>query len=83
MQAWTETRYKIVRTLAKKKPSSQWELYDLLADPFEEKDLEKQHPEIVARMAKGFLAWSKSVEADQQKVIKKYYRTKKPRKDSK
>ena len=83
MQAWTETRYKIVRTLAKKKPSSQWELYDLLADPFEEKDLAKQRPEIVARMAKDFLAWAKSVEADQQKVIKKYYRTKKPRKDSK
>ena len=83
MQAWTETRYKIVRTLAKKKPSSQWELYDLLADPFEEKDLAKQRPEIVARMAKDFLAWAKSVEADQQKVIEKYYRTKKPRKDSK
>ena len=83
MQAWTETRYKIVRTLAKKKPSSQWELYDLLADPFEEKDLAKQRPEIVARMAKDFLAWAKSVEADQQKVIEKYYRTKQPRKDSK
>ena len=83
MQAWTETRYKIVRTLDKKKPSSQWELYDLLADPFEEKDLAKQRPEIVARMAKDFLAWAKSVEADQQKVIEKYYRTKQPRKDSK
>ena len=83
MQAWTETRYKIVRTLAKKKPSSQWELYDLLADPFEEKDLAKQRPEIVARMAKDFLAWAKSAEADQQKVIEKYYRTKQPRKDSK
>jgi hypothetical protein len=54
-----------------------------LADSFEEKDLAKQRPEIVARMAKDFLAWAKSVEADQQKVIKKYYRTKKPRKDSK
>ena len=83
MQAWTETRYKIVRTLAKKKPSTQWELYDLLADSFEEKDLAKQRPEIVARMAKDFLAWAKSVEADQQKVIEKYYRTKQPRKDSK
>ena len=77
MQAWTETRYKIVRTLkAKKKPSKQWELYDLLADPFEEKNITKEHSEIVTRMVGDFGAWAKSVEADQKKVIEKYYRKK-------
>ncbi|MDP6722345.1 MAG: sulfatase-like hydrolase/transferase, partial [Pirellulaceae bacterium] len=74
MEAWTETRYKIVRTIkAKRNPSSKWELYDLLADPFEENDLASTHPEIVERLANDFLAWAKSAEADEQKVIKKYH----------
>ena len=74
MQAWTENRFKIVRTIkAKKNPSSKWELYDLLADPFEQNDLASQHPQIVDRMASDFAKWAKSVESDQQKVIEKYY----------
>jgi arylsulfatase A-like enzyme len=76
MQAWTKTRYKIIRPVAKKKASSQWELYDLLADPFEEKNLAKQHPEVVERMDKDFSVWAESAETDQQKVIEKYYRKK-------
>ncbi|MDP7442162.1 MAG: arylsulfatase, partial [Verrucomicrobiota bacterium] len=60
----------------KKKASSQWELYDLLADPFEEKNLAKQHPEVVERMDKDFSVWAESAETDQQKVIEKYYRKK-------
>ncbi len=75
MQAWTEEQFKIVRTLkAKKKRSSDWELYDLLADPFEENDLAAARPQIVTRMANDFADWAASVQADQRKVIEKYYR---------
>jgi arylsulfatase A-like enzyme len=76
MQAWTENRYKIVRTIkAKKKPSAQWELYDLIADPFEENDLAPKHPEIVQRMSGDFAKWAESVQADQQEVIAQHYRS--------
>jgi arylsulfatase A-like enzyme len=76
MQAWTEDRYKIVRTIkAKKKPSAQWELYDLIADPFEENGLAPKHPEIVQRMSGDFAKWAESVQADQQKVIAQHYPT--------
>lgn len=81
MQAWTETRYKIVRTVkAKRGSSGAWELYDLLSDPFEENDLASERPEVVARMAKDFSLWASSVQADQQKVVEKYYREKRSRK---
>lgn len=74
MQAWTETRYKIVRTIkAKKNTSNKWELYDLLSDPFEEHDLSEQHPDVVTRMDSDFLTWAQSVESDRQKVVEKYY----------
>jgi arylsulfatase A-like enzyme len=73
MQAWTQKRYKIVRTIkAKKKASAEWELYDLLADPFEENDLAVTHPRIVERMARDFAKWAESVQAGQQKMIAKY-----------
>ena len=39
MQAWVERRYKVIRLASKKHEPKPWELYDLLADPFEEKDL--------------------------------------------
>lgn len=74
MQAWTESRYKIVRTIKSKKNANRnWELYDLLSDPFEEHDLSPQHPEIVARLADDFTTWAKSVESDRKKVVEKYY----------
>jgi arylsulfatase A-like enzyme len=76
MQAWTENQYKIVRTIkAKKSPSSQWELYDLLADPFEENDLAETRLQTVQRMANDFGNWAESTQADQQKTIAKYYRS--------
>jgi arylsulfatase A-like enzyme len=77
MQAWTGNRYKIVRTIkSKRKASAQWELYDLLADPFEENDLAPTHPQIVQRMARDFAKWAESAQADQQKVIAKYSHSK-------
>jgi arylsulfatase A-like enzyme len=73
MEAWTENRYKIVRTIkAKKKASSAWELYDLIDDPFEETDLAPKHVGIVQRMSGDFAKWAKSVQDDQEKVTAKH-----------
>ncbi|MFH5804733.1 sulfatase [Alienimonas sp. DA493] len=51
--AWTEDRYKLIRT----KRNAPWELYDLLADPAEAHDLAASQPERVERMADAFAAW--------------------------
>ena len=78
MEAWTENRYKIVRTVKKKKKASEeWELYDLQSDPFETNDIAKLHPSTVERMALDFDIWARSAQADEQKAIKKYHRRKK------
>jgi arylsulfatase A-like enzyme len=77
MQAWTGNRYKIVRTVkAKKKASRGWELYDLREDPFEENDLAAERPDVVERLGAEFDAWARSAQADQEKVMAKYYRKK-------
>ena len=62
MQAWTGPKYKIVRTIKKKRGGSEgWELYDLIADPWEGRDLGGEHPEIVQRMALEFAAWAQGI----------------------
>jgi arylsulfatase A-like enzyme len=71
--AWTDNRYKLVlsegRRAAKKgakagkaDPAGGPELFDLLADPKEEKNLAADHPEIVQRMTQQLHAWQRSVE---------------------
>ena len=73
MQAWVERRYKVIRVASKKNEPEPWELYDLLSDPFEEKDLAKKRPEVVRRMDQEFTVWAKSAKADEQKVLDKYH----------
>ena len=73
MQAWVERRYKVIRITSKKREPNPWELYDLLTDPFEEKDLADELPEVVRRMDGEFTVWAKSAEADEQKVLDKYH----------
>lgn len=62
--AWTDNRYKLVwgesRRSGRAGPGA--ELYDLLADPNETKDLAARHPEIVQRMTEQLHTWQKSVE---------------------
>ena len=78
MEAWTENRYKIVRAIKKKKKASdEWELYDLQSDPFETDDVAKHHPKTVERMAADFAKWARSAQADEQRVIEKYFRRRK------
>jgi arylsulfatase A-like enzyme len=38
-----------------------FELYDMVADPYELKDVADQHPEVVERMRKGYEEWFKDV----------------------
>jgi arylsulfatase A-like enzyme len=75
MEAWTETRYKIVRPTRGNKGAGEWELYDLLEDPFEETNLAASRPQVVARLNKDFSAWARSAEADQREVVNQYYQT--------
>ncbi len=69
--AWTDNRYKLIladrpaggNTKARKRAApSGVELFDLLADPKEERNLASQHPEIVRRMTAELHAWQRSVE---------------------
>jgi len=74
MEAWTESRYKIVRALKSKRGSTEWQLYDLLVDPFEEQNTAASKPEVLQRMTREFAAWAESVEKDRQAVATKYYK---------
>jgi arylsulfatase A-like enzyme len=47
----------------KNKPDT-WELYDIAADPGEQTDVAKEHPDIVARLAAEYDAWWQSVQQD-------------------
>ena len=58
MVAFSDNRYKIF-----KDKSDQWELYDLLADPGEQRDLAGKHPDIVRAMAAAAEAWRSSCAA--------------------
>jgi len=41
-----------------------WELYNLVADPTEQKDLAKEMPELTAELAEEWMAWAKRVNVD-------------------
>lgn len=59
--AWTDNRYKLVMGEARR-GGTRTELFDLLADPKEKKDLAAAHPEIVKRMTTQLHEWQRSVE---------------------
>lgn len=54
--ALSDNQYKIYRS----KDAAAWELYDLLADPGEARNIAEQHPGIVMQMSKVFEAWQAS-----------------------
>ncbi len=47
--------------LYKKYDKDRWQLFDLKADPKEERDLASKHPDVVIQMAKQHAAWSKTL----------------------
>ena len=70
--AWTENRYKLIlsdraaansaKKSGKRAGPDAVELFDLLADPTEERNIAGKHPEIVARLTAELHAWQRSVE---------------------
>lgn len=57
--AWLDGRYKLV---TKDRESGSFELYDLQADPHEQRDLASEQPQRLAELREAFLAWNESVE---------------------
>jgi arylsulfatase A-like enzyme len=59
--AWSDNRYKLVKTPPKKTTPSKWELFDLTTDRSEKNDIGAEHPEIVQRMKAELESWQLSV----------------------
>ena len=59
--AWSDNRYKLVKTPPKKTAPSKWELFDLTTDRAEKNDVGAEHPEIVQRMKAELESWQLSV----------------------
>ena len=57
---WVEDRYKLAISTRKKPSAGKVELYDLLADPAETKNLADSKPAIVKRMKIALEAWRAS-----------------------
>ena len=68
MEAWTSTPYKIVRSLKNKKNENlDWELYNLVQDPFEEHNLAGSKQALVERMAEEFNEWAAAIQSEHRK----------------
>lgn len=68
MEAWTSTPYKIVRSIKnKKRENLDWELYDLVQDPFEENNLANSKPTLVEKMATEFDEWAAAVQLEHRR----------------
>lgn len=59
-RAWVDDRYKL---LTRNRREGTFELYDLIADPQESRDVSGEHPKIVEEMKRALLAWDAGVEA--------------------
>lgn len=60
--AWSTQKYKIYRK-GEEKP---WELYNLIEDPSEKKNIAEQYPEVVAKLSKDVEAWRASCKRSDQ-----------------
>jgi len=56
-----DDRWKLIADIEFDAPKIPERLYDLVADPGEERDVSKEHPEEVARLLAALRAWSKSM----------------------
>jgi arylsulfatase A-like enzyme len=59
-RAWVDDRYKL---LTANFASGQFQLYDLIADPKETRDLAAAQPEVFAKMKQQLLAWNTGMDA--------------------
>ncbi len=76
--ALSDDRYKLIHNRHKKRPRSdngnapvaEWELYDLLDDPSETKNLASARPEVVDRMSEALLKWQASCDQTRHRPTK-------------
>jgi len=76
MAAWTDNQFKLVHHERPQRdrsdngttPVATWELYDLLADPAESRNIARQHPDVVARMRRQLIEWQADCEADRADI---------------
>jgi len=66
--AWMTHQHKIVRPGKK----SDWELYDIVADPFEERDLAATEPALLKRLKADWEVWAAGAEADGEAAKRNY-----------
>jgi arylsulfatase A-like enzyme len=62
--AWTDNRYKLVEIGEgrRQRQAPRVELYDLLSDPYESRDIASENSQLVERMLREMRAWQASVE---------------------
>ena len=64
--ALSDNRFKIIGRISQDRKSEAWELYDLINDPAEQRDLADEHPELVSKMSRLLSTWQRSCrESDQ------------------
>lgn len=61
-RSWVTDQYKLYSSDAGKS----WELYDLLSDPRESKNMASEHPQVVRQLSEQLLAWIESCAASQR-----------------
>ena len=59
--AWSDNRYKLHKFTVKNSTTPAYELYDLVADPRESRNLAADQPDITAKMKAELEAWQESV----------------------
>lgn len=76
LATFNDNRYKLVNNPEQKRhrsdngtvPIAEWELYDLIDDPSESKNIADQHPETVKKMKAQLIAWQISCEASNEEL---------------
>ncbi|MET0552483.1 MAG: sulfatase [Vicinamibacteria bacterium] len=61
--AVTDSRFKLIRNVVREDGKPEFELYDVQADPFDQRDLAASNPGEVARLTKVLDAWQRAARA--------------------
>lgn len=62
--SWVTHRYKLIG----EEETQQFELYDLISDPSEKKDISKSNPELVDTLKNDLYQWLRSVQSSRQRM---------------
>jgi arylsulfatase A-like enzyme len=61
--AVVDGEWKLIHNTVRPRGGAEFELYDALRDPLDQKDVAAEHPEIVARLGAQLAAWRRAAEA--------------------